>query len=177
MPNGDEAFPVCQTEVGDPDHDFSAALAATIVRFDADLTMTDMPATEHVAIAETAIEAAASATERDDLYPGLAYQLNREGEAVSAEVSVLVGVAEPHTLWELATESVSEGPAEVPNRLEALSVPTPEILESKAVTTADTAGQRLEAAVRLTGQALHAWLSLLQTPSLAYDSTSPTRNR
>ena len=36
---------------------------------------------------------------------------------------------------------------------------------------------RLETAVRLTGQAFQAWLSLIQTPSVAFESDSTTFSR
>jgi hypothetical protein len=74
----------------------------------------------------------------DDLYPGLAYALNRDSEVVAdAGATPAPIVAE-----------------------EATSV------EARAVAMPVGAGQRLSTAVRLTGEAIHAWANLLRGPAV-----------
>jgi hypothetical protein len=196
MPNGDEAFttateaPVPATEAPvpateperagepDPDRDFGAAFAATLQQFGEDLTAPS-PSPEPLApaLAISAPEPPSPPAPDGEgewsaaaLYPGLAYDLNRQAEGLGP-VWAPPAPPEPliasHTYWEIDGEPLAAllDEAEPTSELDPASVAGP------------SRERRLEEAVRLTGQAIHAWLSVLQAPSLALDPSSDTLSR
>lgn len=185
MPNGDQAFapvtegptPAVETApVAQPDRDldFGAALAATLQQFEEDFAaLQPRPEPLEPALAVAAPEPPAPAPEaaepvQDDLYPGLAFALNREAEGIGPPP---VPQAEPiasHTYWELTIESDAALVPEIEPALVAAAEP-PAVEPSQE--------RRIEEAVRLTGQAIHAWLSVLQAPSVALDAPSDTLSR
>lgn len=171
MPNGDAAFvaepapepmpaevfaeaepvPAEVPAEADPDATFGAILEAMVADFDADATL---PAPAEPAIPqEVAVAVAPPAPEpelepAEDLYPGLAYALNRDAEGLT------IPPAEP--------------PAVAP------AAPEPDL----AAVPAPARPDRLRTAVRLTGEAAMAWLSLLHTsPAVALEAEGSTLSR
>lgn len=159
MPDGLDAFAVEAEEMADPDAAFQTVMTATIGEFQADLAAV-APAAPAEVIAEALVELVPIVEETvaiepadEELYPGLAYALNREAEGLTI---LEVAPIEPETV---------------------AVVEAAEPLVDEAATDAATRGQRIEAAVRLTGQAVSAWLSVLQTPAMAYDAEGSTVSR
>lgn len=160
MPIGDDAFatiaeptpapePAPVVAVVDPDAGFQVVMTETVSRFTAELAggATAPTDTALATIAEPpplpepapAVEAPA-----EDLYPGLAYDLNRDADGLPDDLLYVPAPAIVHQ-------------------------PTPPDPEP---TAAPEQAARLAAAVRLTGQAVHAWMSLLQAPSVALDEAA-----
>lgn len=129
----------------------------------------------------------------DDLYPGLAYQLNREGETVRPETaetgSVVAAVPPvdpaPEPAPALASEpadetktarTTSEVPPAVPPVATVAVVatgvklpdpaPAAEPKPAAQLVLLAPGRRRLAAAVRLTGEALEAWASFLEGPAI-----------
>ncbi len=103
--------------------------------------------------AETAPVAAAETAEpalsQDELYPGLAYALNREADGLGQRLRTI------------ATEPRSPSDSEPKGEI----VRDDDSQEPQAITPR---GERIATAVRLTGQAMQAWLSVLQqSPTIA----------
>jgi hypothetical protein len=118
--------------------------------------------------------ALAPAVTEDDLYPGLGYALNREAEGLSGTIAPAILVKETVTPQAPVAESSTLTPEEaaafewVTEMAETL--PTPEAEEPPAVTglASGSRGERLVLAVRLTGEAVHAWVTFLQqAPAVA----------
>jgi hypothetical protein len=119
----------------------------------------------------------------DDLYPGVAYALNREAEGVSPE-SALTATPNPKSRNQFEPMEVADdlysGFAYALNReADGLNLPSPSV--SKALTSTGTeefdraseaklfelqTGDRLTRAVRLTREAVVAWASLLHGPAV-----------
>lgn len=171
MPEGPNAF-VAETQPeapaadplptapvsADPDALFATVMTATVNEFRADLAAQAAPSAAEVLVQAPAEPTpAAPITEppaalpeiaEPDLYPGLAYALNREAEGLA----------------------ITETPAlEPPAVAAAETAPTPAPVNQPAA--------RLQSAVRLTGQALHAWLSVLQAPTVALEGDTTTVSR
>ncbi len=146
----------------DPDAGFQMVMTETVNHFVSDL------AGGPVAPAETLIASVAEPTPAvapvvppapeleplpapeapaEDLYPGLAFELNRNAD----------GLPE---IWR-----TEPSPA-------ILAAVTPAPAPTERSESEPPKTERLVAAVRLTGQALHAWMSLLQAPSVALDEAA-----
>lgn len=125
----------------------------------------------------------------EDLYPGLAFELNHVAEGLNIIAPAFpmslpeqVFVSEPasptsHEEWNLAT--TSQVPDEVP--VAVVEVTTEEAAAATAEVAVEpakeTRTERFSAAVRLTGQALHAWMSVLQAPRIAYSEPTDAISR
>jgi hypothetical protein len=164
MPEGLDAFAAVPDEAEaapiDPDAAFQATMIETLDAFRADLAAVAPEAPGELIAATPAEpqpapvpepESVAIEPAADDLYPGLAYALNREAEGLVSET--------PAPTVAVATAAVVAEPV----------VETPVVVASR--------GEKVEAAVRLTGQALHAWLSVFQTPAVAYEAEAATVSR
>jgi hypothetical protein len=152
MPAGLDAFATAADEPADPDAAFLGAMTATLQQFEAELAAVQAAAAvEQLAAAPpaptSAPEPVVEQPADEDLYPGLAYALNRQAEGLAS------------------VESVAPAPGAA------------EAAPSEPLAAAASRGERFQTAVRLTGQALHAWLSVLQTPALACDAAEVTLSR
>jgi hypothetical protein len=130
----------------DPDAAFQVVMNETLSDFAADLAggATVPTATALADLdAPPAAPAPEPATPAEDIYPGLAFALNREADGLAD------APFDPPTPEAIAHREPEPTPAEEPAR-----------------------GARLAAAMRLTGQAVHAWMSLLQAPSVALDEAA-----
>jgi hypothetical protein len=133
----------------DPDAGFQVVMTETVSRFAADLAggatapsdtaLASIPEPPPLPEPAPAPEAEAPA---EELYPGLAFALNRDADGLADELAELP----PPALVQAPTAPAPE--------------PTPE------------RGARLAAAIRLTSQAAHAWLSVLHAPSVALDEAA-----
>lgn len=163
MPEGPDAFATTETvppaaTEPDPDAAFGLALTATLGTFAADLASLAEPEPAEAAVSvassevvepELAFEAAVVTFPEDDFYPGLAYALNRQAEGLTA------------------VEAPSVGPADAASEPASMDL----------TIGVEPRSERFQAAVRLTGQAVHAWLSVLQAPALACEAEGSTVSR
>jgi hypothetical protein len=119
--------------------------------------------------------ALAAIAPEDDLYPGLGYALNREAEGLSGSIApaILAEETAPAPAPEVGPSPLTEEEAAAFEWVTemAASLPAPEAEEPPAVATEPASGsqvQRLVQAVRLTGAAVHAWVTFLQqAPAVA----------
>jgi hypothetical protein len=163
MPEAESAFAAAPEVEADPDAAFQGVMAELVVQF------TELPVPDSGSVDGLLTEAfpapfvAAEAAERtsivEDLYPGLAYELNRQSDGLGGLAAPEPPVVVSHGYWEVA----DVGSLAIED--EAIFGPP-----TQAEEPAEHPDHRLKDAVRLTGQAVHAWLSLLQAPSVAFEA-------
>lgn len=167
------------------DSEFAAVVDDMVNRFAADLPAT-AGATAKTLLAEqpaapTATPSAPAFEPLDapaDLYPGVAYALNREAEGVAPPAQEPADVTGPVLPVEPAPEPASLAEAETETQTAtSATVQPPDLVpanEPKPVghpvgqhlALLAPGRQRLAAAIRLTGEALEAWASLLEGPAV-----------
>lgn len=183
--------------VTDPDAAFTQAMNQTVSVFVADLSAPSENVVPTALLAQQAPSKPAwePVDLPENLYPGIAYELNESNfdlvknsnaeimpEIVSAEVdSPLEIAATSHHEWEIETtcEAPAESDQEVARVEEPVQPPadTDSPIASEPAVVEPSSGQRISAAVKLTGQAIHAWASLLQAPTVAYHDSASAVSR
>lgn len=149
----------------DPDAAFDVALGAVLRDFSDDLAAHRPAPTAAVATAAPAFEPMEIG---EDLYPGVAYALNRQAER-PAPGDLTAPVAVPKGVAFLAPVALADGLypalATVLNHQAGteswISIPA-----ANEVVATPTAGARLGRAFRLTREAVYAWANLLNGPAV-----------
>lgn len=149
----------------DADAEFRHVVANMASAFAADLPV---PTTEPKALLAEVVPPVAPAVAAEeltdslvDLFPGLAFALNREAEGLTPIPMPPVEIVEEARV-EPMPEPVATEPAPEP-------VPPVSVVESTSSNTNETSrAEKLATAVKLTGQAVNAWAGLLsQRPSVS----------
>ncbi len=175
MPNGANAFAgLAFDQTRDTDAAFVAVVDEMASNFDlAPADSTKAPTEQEPMIAMVVPEAPS------DLYPGLAYRLNQEADGIpdrnvqapsvdateDVPTDLYPGLAYVLNRDADGIDDVKIASADLPReepQVVTVDVAEPQAPYSRAV--------RFSSAVHLTGQAVHAWLSLLQAPAVDYAS-------
>lgn len=101
----------------------------------------------------------------DDLYQGVAFELNRLGEGLGEAVAEPVVAVAPTAEPVVAVAPAAEPVVAVAAATEPVSAPAAPAGHA-AIDLAGSRGQRLATAVRLTSEACEAWLKLIQGPAV-----------
>ncbi len=192
-------LPVLASTQPSNDDAFNHAMEQVVTAFVADLTPAPASPAEETAIAEASPRWEPVVIPAD-LYEGLAYELNlfqaaslpgadpAPPDLTIADVPPALD-AEDDNPWTIALSCVmpetkvpvlaTVNPLLSSDPSPTEIVPEPELTtqETPVATAESQESSRLSSALKLTGQAIHAWMSVLQAPAVAYSESSNTLSR